>query len=234
MPASTLSCIIIEDQAPAKRVLEKYIKDCGVLTLKGSFTDGIDALEFLKQHNVSLIFLDIHLPKLSGIDFLKILSNPPQVILTTAFSDYAIESYELDVVDYLLKPFSFERFLKAVNKVQKPVELLPEATPEERLIFIKSGYEHIKVELDHLLYIKADMDYTEFVSTSKTHLSNETLAYWEEQLSASNFVRIHRSYLVNIKSITKFSSAQVQLSNGKTLNVGRVYRENLKHKFKLL
>ena len=162
------------------------------------------------------------------------MSKPPQVILTTAFSDYAIESYELDVVDYLLKPFSFERFLKAVNKVQKPAEQLPEATPEERLIFIKSGYEHIKVELDHLLYIKADMDYTELVSTSRTHLSNETLAYWEEQLSASNFVRIHRSYLVNIKSITKFSSAQVQLSNGKTLNVGRVYRENLKNKFKLL
>ncbi|MDT0645046.1 LytTR family DNA-binding domain-containing protein, partial [Zunongwangia sp. F363] len=176
----------------------------------------------------------IHLPKLSGIDFLKILSNPPQVILTTAFSDYAIESYELDVVDYLLKPFSFERFLKAINKVHNPVGQKPEANPEERLIFIKSGYEHIKVDIDHLLYIKADMDYTELVSTNKTHLSNETLNYWEEQLSAGDFVRIHRSYLVNIKRITKFSSAQVQLSNDKILNVGRVYRENLKNKFKLL
>src|SRR5680860_1306938 len=112
-----MDCIIIEDQAPARRILEKYIADIGTLNLQGAFTDALQAIEFLRENQVDLIFLDIHLPKISGIDFLKSLSHPPQIILTTAFQDYALEGYELDVVDYLLKPFSFQRFVKAVSKV---------------------------------------------------------------------------------------------------------------------
>ena len=112
-----MNCIIIEDQPPAQRILKKYIKDIGTLTLKGTFSNAIDATTFLKTASVDLIFLDIHLPKISGIDFLKMQQNPPPIILTTAFADYALESYEFSVVDYLLKPFSFQRFVKAVSKV---------------------------------------------------------------------------------------------------------------------
>ena len=111
-----MDCIIIEDQAPARRILEKYISDIGTLQLKAAFTDALSALDFLRNEKIDLIFLDIHLPKMSGIDFLKSLSHPPRIILTTAFQDYALEGYELDVVDYLLKPFSFQRFVKAVTK----------------------------------------------------------------------------------------------------------------------
>ncbi len=109
-----MNCIIIEDQPPAQRILKKYIQDIGSLHLKATFSDAIQAMEFLKTEAVDLIFLDIHLPKISGIDFLKAMQNPPHVILTTAFPDYALESYEFNVVDYLLKPFSFQRFVKAV------------------------------------------------------------------------------------------------------------------------
>ena len=110
-----MNCIIIEDQPPAQRILKKYIEDTGYLKLKGTFSDAIQAIEFLKSETVDLILLDIHLPKISGFDFLRSLSNPPHVILTTAFPNYALESYELNVVDYLLKPFSYPRFMKAIS-----------------------------------------------------------------------------------------------------------------------
>jgi response regulator of citrate/malate metabolism len=113
-----IRCIIIEDQPPAQRVLKKYISDIGNIVLNGTFADALQAMEFLKTSDIDLIFLDIHLPKISGIDFLKMLSTKPYVILTTAFPDYALESYEYDVTDYLLKPFSFERFVQAVSKVK--------------------------------------------------------------------------------------------------------------------
>ncbi|MFT5167549.1 MAG: two-component SAPR family response regulator, partial [Saprospiraceae bacterium] len=112
-----MNCIIIEDQPPAQRILKKYINDIGSLNLIATFSDALQAMEFLKTEEVDLVFLDIHLPKISGIDFLKTMTNPPNVILTTAFSEYALESYEFNVVDYLLKPFSFQRFVKAVSKV---------------------------------------------------------------------------------------------------------------------
>ncbi|HDZ14454.1 MAG TPA: response regulator, partial [Pricia sp.] len=142
-----IRCLIIEDQPPAQRVLQKFIGEMENMVLMATFADALKAMDYLKSEAIDLIFLDIHLPKISGIDFLKTISDPPHVILTTAFSDYALESYDLNVVDYLLKPFSFERFVKAVNKV-------PTATSEPNLIesaigsksipeilFVKSGYE---------------------------------------------------------------------------------------------
>ncbi len=139
-----MKCIIVEDQPPAQRILKKYIKDLGTLDLVDTFSNAIDAMEFLKSNEVDLIFLDIHLPKISGIDFLKAMPNPPAVILTTAFADYALQGYEFNVVDYLLKPFSFQRFVKAVAKVPlKAVKSLAdndvEIKPVQKTMFIKSG-----------------------------------------------------------------------------------------------
>ena len=137
------NCIIIEDQLPAQRILKKYIEDIGTLNLLATFSDAIKAIDFIKDHKVELIFLDIHLPKLSGIDFLKTLIDPPKIILTTAFPNYALESYEFDVVDYLLKPFSFQRFIKAVSKVNgieantNKSEIKPDRASVE--IFFKIG-----------------------------------------------------------------------------------------------
>ena len=228
-----MDCIIVEDQPPAQRILKKYIEDMGSLNLKATFSDAIQAIAFLKSNSVDLIFLDIHLPRISGIDFLKTITNPPAIILTTAFPDYALQSYEFNVVDYLLKPFSFQRFLKAVSKV--PVK--SEATPDlgslinpRKELFIKSGYEHIKISVDHIRYIKSDADYTEIHLPGKKHLSSEPLRYWLETLSPDQFIRIHKSYIVNIRKVEKIAGNQVYLDEKASLPIGRTYKEGfIKH-----
>ena len=206
-----MNCIIIEDQPPAQRILKKYIEDFGTLHLKATFSNAIQAMEFLKTEEVDLMFLDIHLPKISGIDFLKALPNPPAVILTTAFSEYALESYEFNVVDYCLKPFSFQRFVKAVSKVPVKKNIQPELNNENvrKEIFIKSGYEYIKITIDDILYIKSDADYTEIFIPNKKCLSSEPLRYWLEKLDNDQFMRIHKSYIINTSKIEKIASNQV-------------------------
>ena len=225
-----LNCLIIEDQLPAQRILKRYIEDIGILRLVSTHSDAIQAIGTLNTQPIDLIFLDIHLPKLSGIDFLKTLKNPPLIILTTAFSDYAIESYESDVVDYLLKPFSFERFVKAVSKatnLKQQIISESSAKPVSQGIFIKSGYEHIRIDLADVIYIKSDADYTEIHLKSKKHLSSEPLKNWEEQLGAFQFLRIHKSYLVNTTKIEKLVGNQIFLQEDKIIPIGRAYKDGL-------
>ena len=232
-----MNCIIIEDQPPAQRILKKYIEDIGSLNLKATFPDAIQAMEYLKSEPVDLIFLDIHLPKISGIDFLKTVPNPPHIILTTAFSDYALESYEFNVVDYLLKPFSFQRFVKAVSKIslKNQSESISRTTENQRQprkeIFIKSGYEHIKITIDDILFIKSDADYTEIHTPQKKYLSSESLRYWLENLVQNQFVRIHKSFVINASKILKISGNQVYLDNEIVLPIGRAYKEAFTEKF---
>lgn len=231
-----IRCIIIEDQPPAQRVLKRFIADIGNLDLKATFADALQAMDFLRTEPIDLIFLDIHLPKISGIDFLKTLKRKPSVILTTAFSDYALESYEYDVVDYLLKPFSFERFVQAVSKVPAPIkeQTLGEANEEHpasaAAIFIKSGYEHIRIDVADILYVRSDADYTEIFTGEKKYLSQEPLRYWEEHLDPKKFVRIHRSFIINTLKIEKIIGNLVYLVEKTTVPVGRAYKEGfMKH-----
>ncbi|MEM9723079.1 MAG: response regulator transcription factor [Bacteroidota bacterium] len=223
-----MRCIIIEDQPPAQRILQKYIQDTGTLVLEGTFTNALQAMEYLKKNKVDLIFLDIHLPKLSGFSFLKVLPNPPAVILTTAFSEYALESYEFNVLDYLLKPFSFQRFLQAVAKVPLEQE---KSGRETREIFVKSGHEHIKISLEDVLMIKSDRDYTEIYLPTGRHLSRKSLRYWLETLAPQLFFQVHKSYLVNIHKIERISANQVYLVGDKTAPIGRAYKDEFYKKF---
>ena len=225
-----MNCIIIEDQPPAQRILKKYIEDFGSLTLKATFSDALEAIEYLKINTVDLIFLDIHLPKISGIDFLKTLSHPPAVIFTTAFPDYALQGYELNVVDYLLKPFSFQRFVQAVGKV--PIKNKPqEEVATRREFFIKSGYEYIKVSAEDILFIQSDADYTELHLMEKKYLSSEPLRYWTDALEAHQFVRIHKSYMVNTSKILKISGNQVVVEGDQVLPIGRAYKKDFLSRF---
>ena len=228
-----MNCIIIEDQPPAQRILKKYIEDIGTLHLKATFSNAISAMDFLKTEEVDLIFLDIHLPKISGIDFLKALPNPPAVILTTAFSEYALESYEFNVVDYLLKPFSFQRFVKAISKI--PTKNASQTNDNNDItrkeLFIKSGYEHIKITIDDIFYIKSDADYTEIFLPNKKHLSSEPLRYWLENLDNNQFMRIHKSYIINISKIQKVASNQVFLNEKIIIPIGRAFKENFTARF---
>jgi len=228
-----MNCIIIEDQPPAQRILKKFIEDLGSLELLGTFSDAIQAMRFLQAEKVDLIFLDIHLPKLSGLDFLKSLLHSPHVILTTAFPDYALESYDLNVVDYLLKPFSFQRFVKAVAKVPTDESLNGARAESNALqeIFIKSGYEHIKVSVAEILFIKSDSDYTEIHLSQKKLLSQESLKHWASTLGESLFTRVHKSYLINSSWVEKVSGNQIYLKGGSVIPIGRAYKEEFVNRF---
>ena len=229
----TSRCIIIEDQLPAQRILQRYIADIAGLELEGSFTDPLDALEYMREHEVDLIFLDIHLPKLSGMDFLKVLPYHTRVILTTAFPEYALEGYEFDVVDYLLKPISFERFLKAVSKViyqpeaaapQRGEPARPPGPASHTYVFVKSDKTFLRIDFDQIIFIKADDVYTWVYSAEKHHFLSYSLKFWLDVLPASDFCRIHKSYIVNLAWIEKIEGNRVHTSKGK-LPVGRSYRK---------
>ncbi|SHG99566.1 LytR/AlgR family response regulator transcription factor [Flagellimonas flava] len=223
-----MNCVIIEDQPPAQRILKKFISDVGSLNLVGVFPDALEAMEFLKSEQVELLFLDIHLPKISGIEFLKTVPNPPNVILTTAFSEYALEGYDLNVVDYLLKPFSFQRFLKAVAKVPTQNNLIEGEVKEKTkdYLYIKSGHEHVKIWLDAILHIDSDSDYTEVVTKEKKYLSHEPLRHWLENLPEKQFIRVHKSHIVNTEKIEKLVGNQIHLLGGIRIPIGRAFKEH--------
>ena len=216
-----LKALIIEDQLPAQRILMTYIEQMPDLTLTGAFTNALDATPFLQNQQIDLLFLDINLPKLSGISFLKNLPAPPKVIITPAYPEYALEGFELDVTDYLLKPFSFERFHKAVMKVKD--QQVAKTSPE--FVFIKSDKEFFKVELKEIRYLKADDNYVKIITSEKTHIQAGSLQSWEEQL-ADDFVRVHKSYLINLSKVNKVSGNRVFI-NGEEIPIGRAYREGL-------
>lgn len=213
-----INCIIIEDQPPAQRILKKYIKEIDFLELKETFSDAIKAKTYIEANVIDVIFLDIHLPKLSGIEFLKTLKNSPKVILTTAFSEYALESYQFNVLDYLLKPISFDRFLQAISKLEASTIL-------NKAVFIKSGYEHIKINISDILYIKSDADYTEVITEEKTYLSKESLKHWIHKLDKQEFCQVHKSYVLNTIHISKVVGNKIYLPEME-LPLGRAFKKN--------
>ncbi len=228
-------CIIIEDQLPAQRILQRYIAEVAGLELSGAFTDPLAALDFMREHPIDIIFLDIHLPKLSGMDFLKVLPYKPKVILTTAFSEYALEGYEFEVVDYLLKPISFERFLKAVSRViYHPEAGLAGAEGTENTAalsyaFVKSDKSILKIEFADILYVKSDDVYTWLHTRQKNYFLSYPLKYWLGLLPAADFCQIHKSYVVNLRCIEKIEGNQAFIP-GEALPIGRSFREFLMKK----
>ena len=214
-----LACIIVEDQPPAQRILQKYIAETTNLVLKHTFTDVLRAKAFLDNEHVDLIFLDIHLPKISGISFLKNYPNAPEVILTTAYSDYALESYEYNVTDYLLKPFSYNRFSQAVAKVSNTI-----STEKESALFIKSGYDLIKIKKQDIIYIKSDGDYTEVYALEKMYLCPDSLKQWLDKLD-ENFCQIHKSFIINVNYLQKVSGNKLFVFNDNILPIGRAYKK---------
>lgn len=221
-----IKCIIIEDEPVARAILKTYIEDTPSLELKGEFQEAISALEFLKSGEVDLIFLDINMPKLSGISFLKSLPDPPNVILTTAYSEYALEGYELDVVDYLLKPFSFERFLKAVNKLN----VFDSSKSKEDTISIKADGKLYRVNLNEIVFGESKGDYITLHTNQKKLTFNQTLTSFIEELKDPSFVRTHRSYMVNIKRIDFVEGNMIFISSNE-VPIGKSYKEEFRKKF---
>lgn len=222
------SCLIVEDEPLAAEVLTDYISQVPFLELKGVCADAIYAMEMLQANKIDLIFLDIHLPKLKGLEFLESLKNPPAVIITSAYNEYALQGFDLNVVDYLLKPIRFNRFLKAVNKLKQQQDGAPASTaaaPGERLyIFFNVGKKRVKIYLDEIMFIESLREYVRISTPEKSILTKFQLSEIEGLLAKNNFIRIHRSFIVAKDKIDAFTATDVEIS-GKQIPIGRSYKE---------
>ena len=221
---SKLKCIIIEDEPLASKVLADYVSQVPFLELQKTFKDAILATEYLRNNNTDLIFLDIHLPKLKGMSFLKTLFNPPAVIITTAYHQYAVEGYDLSVTDYLLKPIEFERFLKAVNKVNDALKNKIPSKEIKKFIFLNVQKKKVKILFSEIMYIESQREYIKIVTLKKEYLSKISTKEIESLLPKNLFKRIHRSFIVSLDKIESFSSKEVEIK-GKTIPIGREYAD---------
>jgi len=225
-----MKCIIVDDEPLAIEVVESYINRLDDFEIVAKCNNALKAFEILQKQSVDVIFLDIQMPKLTGIEFLKSLKNPPQIIFTTAYRDYAIESYELDVADYLLKPISFDRFLKAIGKLyqgnithEDTLTGHLNAENEKAYIYLKVDKKMVKVLLHDILYIESLKDYVRIKTTSKTMVTHQKISYLEEKLPEECFIRIHRSYMVSLSKVESYSSTAIDVSN-QELPIGRNYK----------
>lgn len=230
-----LSCIIIEDEPIAAEVLRDYIDQIAFLEFKGTCPDAIYAMELMKDEAIDVIFLDIHLPKLKGIEFLKSLKRKPQTILTTAYHEYAVDAFSEDVVDYLMKPIDFPRFVKAVNKLRFP-EIPHVEEPKDLTINGKTKEYHlfnvnkklIKVYIEDIILIESLKDYSKVITAQHSLVTRMQIGEVESLLENKNFLRIHRSFVINPKYITAFSAAEIELGK-QNLPVGRSYKDAVSH-----
>ncbi len=220
-----LSAIAIDDEPIALDVIKTLAEKIPFLTIKACFVNAFEAAGFLRNEKIDLIFLDIKMPDISGIDFLRTISDPPMVIFTTAYSEHAVQSFELDAIDYLLKPFSLPRFLKACNKANAQYELKQKQDHTNippAFIFIKSGYDQIKVNLENILYAESSGNYVQFILKDKRITSRLTMSEAEAILPVSLFTRIHRSYIVARNHVSKIERNTVWI-NETALPVGASY-----------
>ena len=223
-----VKCLIVDDEPMARDVIRRYIEKVPTLQLAGECGNAIDAMVFLHNESADLIFLDIRMPHLSGTDFVKSLRNIPKIIFTTAYKEYALDGFELDVVDYLLKPIRFERFLRAVNKAfpQKNGELAAQVASDKKpgsgFIYLKADRKMIKVMLDEILYIESARDYLKVFTQNSSIVTRQTISSIEAMLSGSEFIRIHRSYIVSVKKIDSFTHETVEIGKVE-LPIGKFY-----------
>ena len=226
-----IRCLIIDDEPLAQRVIERYSADLPFLEIVKKCNNAVEAIDVLHNKEVDLLFLDINMPKLSGMDFLKTLKNPPLVIITTAYAEYAIQGYELDVVDYMMKPFAFDRFYKAIQKAEELIKAreLPRAEikePEkqdETFIFFKSSKKTYKVNLHDILYIEALGDYVKIYTTDKMIVSYQSLKNIETLLPSNLFPRIHKSFIIALSRIDLIEGNHVKIRD-RQIPVGTNYK----------
>ena len=220
-----MKAIAIDDEPIALDIIRSHAGKVPFLDLKATFTDAFQALEYLQKESVDLLFLDIKMPDISGIDFFNSLSKKPLVIFTTAYTEHAVTSFELDAVDYLLKPFSLSRFIKGCNKAFELHNFRNDSQKADHL-YVKTGYEQIKVMYEDILYLEAAGNYVNFVLKDKTILSRSTFNEAINQLPADKFIRIHRSYLVSVNKVDKMEKHQLTINKDR-IPVGEAYSQNL-------
>lgn len=230
----TLKCLIVDDEPPAHKVLENYIGKLNGLTLVGNCYNAIEALNFLHESPVDVLFLDINMPELSGLEMLQTLNNPPVVILTTAYSEYALQSYEFGVTDYLMKPIRFDRFLKAINRVLalkkdnlSTAKTVQKSTvPTETFFFIKVDSIQRKVQFSDISHIESKGNFVRLHCTDERLLTADTLSNMEKKLSPHGFLRVHKSYIVNLEKVTGLEGNRLLLKDEK-IPIGNSYKQGV-------
>lgn len=228
-----IKCLVVDDEPLAINLLEKHIQKFSQLTLKGSCWNAIQAFEILKNEAIDLVFLDIQMPGLNGIDFVKSLKEKPSIIFTTAYRDYAVESYELDVIDYLLKPITFERFFKAVNKYFDRIEndsekiqhIKDNEVEEASSIYVNTNRKHTKVVFDNISYVESLKDYIKIYINEEVIITKEKISEFEKKLP-HYFLRIHRSFIVNTQKITAFTQQDIEIEE-KEIPIGISYKKEV-------
>lgn len=224
-------CMLVDDEPPALNILEKYISMVEQLEVVAKCSNAFEAMDILRNREIDLIFLDIQLPKLSGTSFLKTLTHPPKVIFTTAFKEYASEAFDLDAIDYLVKPVSLERFLRAINKITKAKapELANIALPANNsFLYFKVERKMVKVLLDEIVYVESIRDYIKIMRVhDKPLLVKQSMATLEAMLPADLFMRVHRSFVVSINKITAFTSRDIELGEIE-IPIGKLYSERVR------
>jgi DNA-binding LytR/AlgR family response regulator len=234
----TIRCLIVDDEPPAREVIRRYVQDVPTLQMAGECANAVQALAALQQQPIDLIFLDIRMPQLDGTTFLKTLKNPPKVIFTTAYPEYALEGYELDIVDYLLKPVRFDRFLKAVNKAfplgSQQTDTAPVLTPlhnqeakrNESFVYFRADRKMQKVMLQDILYIESMKDYVKIVTTAGTLITKQSITSVEAMLSDKLFVRTHRSFIVAIDKVRTYTNELIEIDKAE-IPIGKLYRNGV-------
>lgn len=215
------TCLIVEDEPLARNLLTEYVKKVPFLNLVKACSNPMEALEVLRSNTIDILFLDIQMPEITGITLLKILQKKPMVILTTAYSEYALESYELDVVDYLLKPITFDRFLKAVDKASQRINSpglhqnneKPPGEASQDFVFVKDGTKLVKINLEDILYVEGLKDYVTIHTKTQKVVTLQRLKSLEMQLPADKFIRVHHSYIIALKAIDVVHKGEVQIGN---------------------
>ena len=231
-----MNCVIIEDEIPAQILVKRYISKLPELRLIAAFQSALEANSFLKNNAVDLIFLDINLPDITGIQYIRTLNNPPRIIMTTAYPEHAAESFELDTIcDYLVKPFSFDRFLKAINKVKNgtvnPGEVSA-AMEEEASIFVNIDKTLHKIQLRDILYLESDRNYITLATINGKFTFIDSLKSWIEKLPNEDFIQVHKSYIVNHRQIQKIIGNLLYIQE-KCIPVGRTFKAQLRKKLNL-
>lgn len=223
-------CLIVDDEPPALKIIKSYIDLVENLSVVASCSNAFQAMEVLKREKVDLLFLDIQMPKLTGISFIKTLAQPPKIIFTTAFKEYAVDAFDLDAVDYLLKPISLERFLKAVNKVTNSNTVTEQITDSanQGFLYFRSERKMVKVFLDDMVYIESLKDYIKIHRVADNPLMvKQSISTIEAMLPPDLFIRIHRSFIISKNKVTAFTPHDVEIGNIE-IPIGRQYNSNVK------
>jgi DNA-binding LytR/AlgR family response regulator len=225
-----MKCIIIEDEIPAQRILKSYIAKISYLELIGTFNAALKAYDTINANEVDLIFLDINLPDISGLSFLRTLKNPPTIIMTTAYPDYAVESFEFEtIIDYLVKPFSLERFLKAIQKTQRLQNKIVEKTvekPTSDTLFLNVDKTFHKIQFQDIYYVESERNYLTVVSKDQKLSFIGTLRTWKEKLPETQFIQIHKSFVINKAYVHKISGNEAYIFD-KRIPIGRTFKARL-------